>query len=231
LPNIYQLFGSQATSIINSINGNLTNWATSQAANALSASALQTIYGLQRDLIVNSSAPVVELFFDSGYPDPLGIDMWQLLPFSRGNVKITSTNPFTQPQVTVNYFSVDYDLQVQIAGARLSRRILSSPPMTNIATKENHPGSAVPDNAQRGTDAAWKSWITSNFGPVNHPIGTAAMMRRSLGGVVNSQLIVYNTTNLRVVDASVMPMQVSAHLSSTLYGVAEKAADLIKASQ
>jgi hypothetical protein len=27
-----------------------------------------------------------------------------------------------------------------------------------------------------------------------------------------------------------MPLQVSAHLSSTLYGVAEKAADLIKAT-
>jgi len=49
-------------------------------------------------------------------------------------------------------------------------------------------------------------------------------------GVVNAQLKVYDTTNVRVVDASVMPMQISAHLSSTLYGVAEKAADLIKAS-
>jgi choline dehydrogenase len=50
-------------------------------------------------------------------------------------------------------------------------------------------------------------------------------------GVVDSQLRVYDTANIRIVDASIMPLQVSAHLSSTLYGVAEKAADLIKAGQ
>ena len=50
-------------------------------------------------------------------------------------------------------------------------------------------------------------------------------------GVVDAHLLVYNTTNLRVVDASILPMQISAHLQSTLYGVAEKAADLIKAAQ
>ena len=57
------------------------------------------------------------------------------------------------------------------------------------------------------------------------------MMRRDLGGVVNARLTVYDTANVRVVDASVIPMQISAHLSSTVYGIAEKAADLIKAAQ
>ncbi|KAF9043185.1 hypothetical protein BJ165DRAFT_1348394, partial [Panaeolus papilionaceus] len=49
-------------------------------------------------------------------------------------------------------------------------------------------------------------------------------------GGMSAQLKVYDTTNVRVVGASMMPMQVSAHLSATLYGVSEKAANLTKAS-
>jgi choline dehydrogenase-like flavoprotein len=54
------------------------------------------------------------------------------------------------------------------------------------------------------------------------------MMKRSLGGVVDGRLKLYGAKNVRIVDASIMPLQISGHLSSTLYGVAEKAADLIK---
>ena len=61
---------------------------------------------------------------------------------------------------------------------------------------------------------------------VHHPIATCSMMVQELGGVVGSDLKVYGTTNLRIVDASVLPMQLSAHLAATLYGLAENAADM-----
>ena len=61
-----------------------------------------------------------------------------------------------------------------------------------------------------------------------HPMGTAAMMSRELGGVLDPTLTVYGAANLRVVDASVLPIQVSGHTIATLYAVAERAADIIK---
>jgi hypothetical protein len=54
-PNIYQLFGTQASTKVSQIQGNLSAWATSQAASALSASALQQIYQVQADLIINQN--------------------------------------------------------------------------------------------------------------------------------------------------------------------------------
>lgn len=56
------------------------------------------------------------------------------------------------------------------------------------------------------------------------------MMARDLGGVVDPKLKVYGTSNVRVVDASVLPLQISGHLTATLYALVEKASDIIKAS-
>jgi len=53
-------------------------------------------------------------------------------------------------------------------------------------------------------------------------------MPRSLGGVVSDRLVVYGTSNVRVVDASVLPFQLCGHLTSTLYAVAERASDMVK---
>jgi choline dehydrogenase-like flavoprotein len=64
-----------------------------------------------------------------------------------------------------------------------------------------------------------------------HPVGTCAMLPLDKGGVVNERLVVYGTTNLRVVDASIFPMQVQGNIVSLVYAVAEKAADVIKQDQ
>jgi choline dehydrogenase len=117
----------------------------------------------------------------------------------------------------------------QIAMTRLIRRLFRTAPLSNLSTGESRPGfSRVPDDAQAGSDANWRSWIWDNFNAVSHPVGTCAMMRRDLGGVVDGRLRLYGSANVRIVDASVMPTQVSAHLSTTLYAIAEKVADMIK---
>lgn len=47
------------------------------------------------------------------------------------------------------------------------------------------------------------------------------MASQSLGSVVDTTLKVYGTSNLRVVDASIMPLQVGAHLQATVYAISE----------
>ena len=53
------------------------------------------------------------------------------------------------------------------------------------------------------------------------------MLPQDQGGVVDSSLKVYRTLNVCVVDASIIPLHVSAHPSCTVHGIAEKAADMI----
>ena len=47
------------------------------------------------------------------------------------------------------------------------------------------------------------------------------------GGVVDERLRVYGVRGLRVVDASVMPLEISAHLEATVYGIAEKGGEMV----
>lgn len=54
------------------------------------------------------------------------------------------------------------------------------------------------------------------------------MMPREKGGVVDARLKVYGTANVRVADASIIPIHVSSHIQSAVYAVGEKAAHMIR---
>lgn len=57
-----------------------------------------------------------------------------------------------------------------------------------------------------------------------HPCGSLAM-----GDALDSRLVVKGTRNIRCVDASAFPNHVSGNIVSSVYALAEKAADIIKA--
>lgn len=54
------------------------------------------------------------------------------------------------------------------------------------------------------------------------------MMSREMGGVVDERLRVYGTRNLRVCDASVIPMVPRGNIVTSVFAWAERASDIIK---
>jgi len=137
---------------------------------------------------------------------------------SRGSVHIKSNKASDYPIIDPNYYSVPFDVKVATAGTSYLRKIAATPQFEAILDGEVTPGQGV--DLQNYT-------TTIGFNTEFHPVGTASMLPKNQGGVVDSSLRVYGTSNVRVVDASIIPLHISAHLQGTVYGIAEKAADLI----
>ena len=143
-------------------------------------------------------------------------------PLSRGTVHINASDPLGKPIIDPKYLSNDYDLQAAIAAIKKCRQIATTPPLSEVWDSEYEPGLQ-----NVNTDAEWKDFVLNTTLTIYHPIGTCAMLPRKDGGVVDPKLKVYGTRNLRVVDASIMPVLISAHLQTAVYGIAEMAADII----
>lgn len=79
------------------------------------------------------------------------------------------------------------------------------------------------------TDSEYLAWYKATSFGASHWIGSTAMIPKDLGGVVDPSLRVYGTKQLRVVDAGILPFQITSHTMSMLYAVAQRAADLILA--
>ncbi|AEO70970.1 uncharacterized protein THITE_2055279, partial [Thermothielavioides terrestris NRRL 8126] len=62
------------------------------------------------------------------------------------------------------------------------------------------------------------------LGSFCQPVGICAMLPRKDGGVIDSDLRVYRTTGLRVVDSNITPAPPSAYIQAATYGIAEVAA-------
>ncbi|KAJ5232801.1 hypothetical protein N7468_005757 [Penicillium chermesinum] len=199
---------------IASANGNVTR-----------AEDILRFFKIQWDLIFKSHIPVAEILVEpSG--NTYTMEYWGSVPFSRGNIHISSSDPAAPANIDPKYFMLDFDLHSQAQAARFIRTLFNTHPFAATAGAETTP--SLSTVAADADDASWASYLKPNFRSNFHPITTAALLPKELGGVVDTSLKVYGTSNIRVVDASVIPFQVCGHLSSTVYAVAERAADIIK---
>ena len=143
-------------------------------------------------------------------------------PLARGSVHINSSHPSAHPDYDPAFASNEYDLQALITLAKYIRTIAQTPPFSYFWQSEYEPSLDVVQ-----TDEEWETYVRNNTNTFYHPVGTCAMLPRQYCGVVDSRLVVYGTSNLRVVDASVIPILVSAHPQTGVYGIAERAAEII----
>jgi choline dehydrogenase len=166
--------------------------------------------------------------------------MWFLLgacstrSLSRGYVHINSHDPTVHPRIDPAYFH--HPLDIDMVGRSILHIISFTEiePIKSILRRDNNgevvvaksSGMTLPKTLEEAKDFARKNTVTEY-----HPVGTCAMLPKEKGGAVNTELMVYGTSNVRVVDASIFPTPVQGNIVSLVYAVAEKAADIIKANQ
>ena len=81
-----------------------------------------------------------------------------------------------------------------------------------------------PDSSAQEIEA----YVHNHFQTTYHHLATASMLPRAKGGVVDHELRVHGVRGLRVADASVIPLQLSAHIQATVYAIGERAAELLQ---
>ncbi|KAI1303807.1 oxidoreductase [Xylaria venustula] len=144
-------------------------------------------------------------------------------PLSRGTVHIVSNDSSDAPEIDPKYLSHPLDSEILARHVMYIATIAKSTPLNTLLKQ---PLEAATLEYVADLEAA-KKYIRARTISMWHPVGTCAMLPEHIGGVVDAALRVHGVQNLRVVDSSVVPLLPVGNLQSTVYAVAERAADII----
>ncbi|KIM67333.1 GMC oxidoreductase [Scleroderma citrinum Foug A] len=146
-------------------------------------------------------------------------------PFSRGSIHVASSDPAAPLKTDPHVFEEEIDLQVFVELVKFGRKVARTSPLREVLAsplKEVNPGPDVVTDEQIG------NFIKSYCGTTYHAVGTLSMLPKEKGGVVDTELKVYGTSNIRVADLSIVPLHIAAHTMTTAYAIGMQAADIIK---
>ncbi|KAM0541621.1 hypothetical protein ACHAPJ_013169 [Fusarium lateritium] len=144
-----------------------------------------------------------------------------LLPTSRGSVSLNSGKPADHPKVNLNYLSTEVDKHVFREGIRQLTKLMLDSKFSEHIVGESVP-EGLPVEAFTLGDEKLNQRVAMTSGTTWHPSGTCSM-----GKVVDTEFRVKGVEGLRVVDASVFPVPLSAHIQAPLYALSEQAAAII----
>lgn len=162
-------------------------------------------------------------------------------PFSTGNVHLPPASDNQdrvraedKPLIDPKYYlgpGGALDFKTMTLCQRFADKICRTAPLSSILLSRVFPPATPLDTADDDDPDSYdfSSWVRDTMITDWHPMGTCGMggTEGREGGVVDARLRVYGTRGLRVCDASVMPLQISAHLQATVYAIGEKGADML----
>ncbi|WPA93406.1 choline dehydrogenase [Providencia zhijiangensis] len=140
---------------------------------------------------------------------------------SRGRVQIKSRDPHQHPSILFNYMSCEQDWEEFRAAIRITREIMAQPALDPYRGEEISPGKHIV------TDEQLDQFVRERAETAFHPCGTCKMGSDEMA-VVDGEGRVHGIDNLRVIDASIMPLIITGNLNATTIMIAEKIADKIR---
>lgn len=144
-------------------------------------------------------------------------------PFSRGTCHIASPSVEDKPIWDPQYNSEHIDMELLARGVQFVEKLVGTESFSKILKPH---GKRLQNHVQDLESA--RDVVRSRQISVFHLSGSASMRPQESGGVVDPRLKVYGVKKLRIVDASVFPLEPSGNIQSTVYAVAERAADILK---
>lgn len=156
-------------------------------------------------------APYPGLLF-TGYP---------LRPTSAGSVHLASSDPSVPPVIEPHH--LEHPDEIAATGMILqhARAVLAASDLADLVDHEVFPGPEVSSAAEVVEQAR------TSGGGIYHAVGSCAM-GAEVDSVVDADLRVRGVGRLRVVDASVLPSQVSGNSAAPVMAVAWLAADRVR---
>ncbi|MHC4042109.1 GMC family oxidoreductase [Bradyrhizobium sp. 23AC] len=146
----------------------------------------------------------------------------QCRPYSRGRVRIESADPRKRGRIESNHLADPRDVGVILAGLDRIRDIMSQSKISSRVTGEKEPGPS------RRSREDMEQYLRTTAGTCYHLAGTCRMGADD-DAVVDPALRVRGVEQLRVIDASIMPMISSGNTNAPTIMIAEKGADMLLA--